>query len=331
MKELALGICIVNWRAAGLTIDCLRSLATEVTGFRWCRVVVVDNASGDGSAERIGAAIDEFGWSGWAMVVRADSNGGFASGNNLGIRLLLNDRPDLDFVHLLNPDTVVRPGALGILVDFLEHHPDVGIAGGRSEDMDATPQLCCFRFPSRLGELLTYLRIGAIDRLLSRKLGRIGIPEQAIPIDWVSGAHMLIRKQVLDAIGLLDEGYFLYYEETDFILRARRAGWACWHVPASRVVHLVGQSSGVTLREGPPRRIPAYWFDSRRRYFVLNHGQVHAMVVDVLAISGYVIWRLRRWLQRKPDQDPPYFLRDFIRGSALRNRPGTLVPRQSTL
>ena len=329
--ESALGVCIVNWRAAELTIDCLRSLEPQVGEFRWCRVFVVDNASGDGSAEKIAAAVHEAGWGDWVELIRADTNGGFAAGNNLAIRRLLRERPDVDYVHLLNPDTVVRPQALSILVKFLEAHPEVGVAGGRSEDPDATPQLCCFRFPSRTGELLAYLRIGLVDRLLASRLGRVGIPEQPIPIDWVSGAHMMIRREVIDAIGLLDEGYFLYYEETDFTLRARRAGWRCWHVPESRVVHYVGQSSGVTRREGTPQRVPRYWFESRRRYFMLNHGRAYAMVADALAIAAFALWRGRRWLQRKPDRDPPGFLRDLFRGSSLLHGRATLGPRQSAL
>jgi GT2 family glycosyltransferase len=118
-------------------------------------------------------------------------------------------------------------------------------------------------------------------------------------------------------VGLLDDRYFMYFEETDFCLRARRAGWTCWYVPASRVVHLVGQCSGVTDKSQPARRRPVYWFDSRRRYFVKNHGAVYALLADVAWTAGASVYRVRRLVQRKPDTDPPNFLTDFLRRSTL--------------
>ena len=127
----------------------------------------------------------------------------------------------------------------------------------------------------------------------------------------------------------LDEGYFLYFEETDFTVRAKRAGWTCWHVPASRVVHLVGQSSGVTIRGERPQRRPAYWFESRRRYFVLNHGRWYAALTDGLVIAAYSVWLVRIVLQRKANPDPPQFLRDFIRHSAIFNGRSKIGPHRT--
>ena len=115
---------------------------------------------------------------------------------------------------------------------------------------------------------------------------------------------MMVRRAVFDRVGLLDEGYFLYYEETDFCLRARRAGWECWYVPASRVVHLVGQSSGVTDRHRPRGRRPAYWFASRRRYFERNHGPGYAALASAAWAAGFALWRARRRVQRKPGHGP---------------------------
>jgi hypothetical protein len=133
----------------------------------------------------------------------------------------------------------------------------------------------------------------------------------------MAGASMMIRRAVFDSIGLMDEAYFLYFEETDFCLRARRAGWLCWYVPASRVVHLVGQSSGVTDTRSRPKRMPRYWLESRRRYFRRNHGWLYALLADCAWAFGFALWRLRRWLQRKPDHDPPGLLWDFMRFSFL--------------
>lgn len=326
----ALAVSIVTWRAADLTIDALRSIAETSSSNPRCHVYVVDNDSGDGTADRIEDAIRDKDWR-WASLIRASRNGGFAYGNNLAIRAALEAQPDLRYVLLLNPDTLVRPGAFRILVDFLEAHPTVGIVGGRSEDPDTSPQFCCFSFPTLPSELGTYLRLGIFDRLLGRWATRVGIPEEPTQVGWVSGAHMMIRREVIDAIGLMDEGYFLYFEETDYTLRAARAGWDCWHVPASRIVHLVGQSSGVTLRDGKPRRLPKYWFDSRRRYFVLNHGRVYAALTDLVVLAAYGAWRLRRLVQRKPDTDPPYFARDLLRYGALLNGRGSLEPRRIAL
>ena len=86
------------------------------------------------------------------------------------------------------------------------------------------------------------------------------------PIDWVSGASTMMRRTAIDSIGGFDENYFLYFEETDFCLRAKRAGFTTWYVPQSRVVHIAGQSTKLMERETLPRRLPAYWFESRRRY-----------------------------------------------------------------
>jgi len=310
-------ISIVAWKGADLTIACLRSIEPELASVPGTRVIVVDNASPDGAADRVAQAIAENHWGAWATLIRAPGNHGFAAGNNIAIRAMLDEEHPAEFCLLLNPDTLVRPGALRILIDFLAAHPKVGIAGGRSEDIDATPQMCCFRFPNAINELLGYLGIGVLDRLFHRHLTRLGIPEEPSPVDWVSGAFMLIRKAVIDDIGLMDEAYFLYFEETDFTRRARLAGWGCWHVPQSRIVHLVGQSSGVTVRDQPKRRVPRYWFESRRRYFVSHHGRLYAAMADLLVILSYPVGRFMDWLRRRPHRATPHFFSDFVRHSAI--------------
>ena len=322
-------ISIVAWKGADLTVACLRSIEPELDSVPGTRVIVVDNASPDGAADRVERAIRDNGWGAWATLIRAPGNHGFAAGNNIAIRSMLAQEYPAEFVLLLNPDTLVRPGALRILVDFMAARPDVGIAGGRSEDLDATPQMCCFRFPNAVDELIGYIGFGLLDRLLERHLTRLGIPEVPREVDWVSGAFMLVRKSVIDRVGLMDEGYFLYFEETDFTRRARLAGWDCWHVPQSRIVHLVGQSSGVTVHDGPPRRVPAYWFESRRRYFVLNHGRVYAALCDLAVILVYPLGRLLNLVRRSPVRRPPHYYADFIRHSALFNR-GSAAPHTAS-
>lgn len=327
--EPRLAVSIVAYKGAGLTIDCLRSIEPELPSVPGLQVYVVDNASPDGAADAVAEAIAANGWAGWATLIRASENKGFAAGNNVAIRALQAQPQPADYLLLLNPDTIVRPGALRTLLDFMVAHPRVGIAGGRSEDPDTTPQMCCFRFPNAVNEVLGHLGIGLLDRLWAHRLTRLGIPQQPLQVDWVSGAFMLIRKDVIDQIGLMDERYFLYFEETDYTRRARLAGWDCWHVPQARIVHLVGQASGVTVRNQPRKRVPGYWFESRRRFFVLHHGRAYAALADLGVVLAYPLGRLLDRLRRRPHRAAPHFLGDFLRHSALlRGEPGRLQLRQ---
>lgn len=323
-------ISIVAWKGAELTIDCLRSIASQIGALPGWHVYVVDNASPDDSADRVERAIAEQSWSKWVTFIRSETNGGFAAGNNIAFRAAMASSPP-DYFLLLNPDTIVRPNALCTLLQFMEERRDVGIAGGRSEHLDATPQHCCFRFPTAINELSIYLNLGIFDRIFRRYLTRIAILEEPSSVDWVSGAFMMIRRGVVDDIGLMDEGYFLYFEETDFIFRARRAGWTCWHVPYSRIVHLVGQSSGVTSSDESSRRRPRYWFESRRRYFLLNHGRLYAITADAAALAGLALAQARRILERAPNRRPPHFVSDLIKYGALLNGRRSLKPRITTL
>jgi len=279
---------------------------------------VVDNNSGDGSVGKIAAAIAAEGWSDWATLLPSSVNGGFSYGNNYAIRPALQHDHPPDYFLLLNPDAQARPGAIKALVDFLDQHPDVGIAGSSFEQQDGKPWPYAFRFPSIISELENGLRLGIVSNLLAKwKVVNIMDQDREQPIDWVPGASMMIRRQVFEAIGLMDEGYFLYYEETDFCLQAKRAGWGCWYVPTSRIMHILGQSTGVTATNQVPKRLPQYWYDSRRRYFLKNHGWFYAAVTDVVWLTSYAFWRVRRVVQRKPDGDPPQMLWDLFRNSAL--------------
>jgi len=310
-------VVIVNYRTSSLTIDCLRSLVSEVQSLPGIRVAVADNASGDGSAEQIPAAIASEGWSEWASFVPLDRNGGFAFGNNALIRPVLQSTNPPPYFLLLNPDTIVRPGALKALVDFMDTHPDAGIAGSRLEDPDGTPQESAFRFHTLASEFDFGWRLGPVSKLLKNWAAAPPISQEICQTDWVAGASMIVRREVFEKIGLMDEAYFMYCEEMDFCLQANKAGWSCWYVPESRVVHLVGQSSGVTDTKKPAKRLPTYWFDSRRRYFIKNYGLVYTALTDVSWASGFAAWRVRRVLQGKPDGDPPKFLRDFVLNSVF--------------
>ena len=310
-------ISIVCYRAGDVMEDCLRSLQSEVEALHGSHVIVVDNESQDGSADAVRAAVEANGWDDWVTLLEAGQNGGYAAGNNLSLRYALEKGIDFDYMFYLNPDTQVRPGAIQALVELLERQPEVGIAGSRSEDVDATPQHCCFRFSNAINEFACQIRLGVLDRLLRRHICRVPISDEAHAIDWVSGAAMLVRRAVFEQIGLMDEEYFLYYEENDFIYRARQKGWICWHVPQSRVVHYVGHSSGVTRRDVKLDRKPYYWFDSRRRFFLKNRGKLYATIADAAALSGIALWNLRCFLSRRDNPNPPYLLRDTLRKSVF--------------
>lgn len=315
-------IVTVNYRVGSLVIQALEALAAEVAGKPDCRVVVVDNASGDGSDDLIETAIQERGWQDWATLVRSPVNGGFSAGNNVAIRSVLAGPRPPDYVHLLNPDTIVRPGAIKALWRFLEDHPEVGIAGSRLEDPDGTQQHSRFRFPSLRSEIDTQLSFGFVTRLLHRHVITIPLAPTTAPVDWVSGASMMIRREVFEQIGLLDEKYFMYFEELDFCLQARRRGWTCWFVGESRVVHLVGRSSDVDQTRAKTRRLPPYWFRSRRRFWVKNHGYPFALLLDGVALLCDAIRRVRMFVQRRPDRRPEHFARDLLRLGFSRGEPG---------
>ncbi len=316
-SPVGLLIVIVNYRTPDLTINALRSLVPEIQALPNTRVVVTDNLSGDDSVAKIAAAIAAEGWGTWVTLMPLDRNGGFAYGNNAAIRPALQSATLPPYVLLLNPDTVVRPAGVQHLVTFMEQHPDVGIAGSRLEDPDGIAQRSAFRFHSLFSEMDAGLQLGVVSKLLDRWVVAPPVSAQAIATDWVAGASMIVRREVFEAVGLLDEEYFMYYEEMDFCLQAHRAGWSCWYVPQSHVVHLVGQSSGVTDPKRPAKRRPEYWFDSRRRYFLKNHGWLYAAATDAVWAAAYAVWYVRRSLQNKPDRDPPQLWVDFLKNSVF--------------
>lgn len=320
-------VAIVNYRTAPLAVACLASLVGEVAANPGTRVTVVDNASGDGSAAEIAAAISANGWEDWAALVESPVNGGFAAGVNVALRPALA-AGDADLFWLLNPDTEVRPGALAALAGFLRARPKVGIAGSALDLADGTPWPYAFRFPTIVSEFEHGLRLGPVTRLLGRHVGLRRMGVEAARVDWVSGASMMVRREVIEAVGLFDEDYFLYFEETDFCRAADRAGWECWYVPEARVMHIAGQSTGLA-GTGPTRqRRPGYWFEARRRYFVKNHGLAYTAATDIAWLAANATWRARRRLTGAVDHDPPGLWSDLLRHSVLMGRRGTAVTKR---
>ena len=305
-------VVIVSYKSATLTLACLRSLESEIkTSGLAIRVIVVDNASGDHPT--VQAGIVRNGWSDWASCILAPRNGGFAYGNNVAIQMCLKQA---SYVYMLNPDTEIRPRAIRVLYDFLEANPTVGIAGGMFENLDGSDWPIAFRFPTLWSEIEEGIELGLVSRLLSRWV--VAKPMTPVPqqIDWICGAAVIVRRDVFDKIGGLDENYFLYFEETDFCRRAALAGYPTWYVPESRVMHIAGQSTQVTDRSLAPRRLPKYWFDSRRRYFAMAYGVRRAMLIDMVAVPAHCIGLIKRKLLGRPSV--PYFIRDLIRYTVIR-------------
>lgn len=308
---MQVGICIVNYKTMDLTVDCLHSLEKADVN-----VIVVDNDSQDGSFEKITATILSEGWSEWVSVKASGHNGGFAYGNNIAIRKFLAADQKPDYIYLLNPDTLIRKGAVSQLLQFMQNHPTVGIVGSQIEDEHGQALPSSFKFHSWQSEMNKGFSLGLLTKLLRRWVSEQIIPDDPVKTDWVSGASMMIRREVFEQIGLLDAAYFMYFEETDFCFKACKKGWECWYVPDSRVMHLVGQSTGISNKK-MQKRMPVYWFESRRRYFLKNLGALHAVMADMCWLTGFATWKLRNMVQRKEDNHPPGLFKDFLLNSVF--------------
>jgi GT2 family glycosyltransferase len=325
VSDIDIAVVIVSYRSAALAIESLASLHAERQAQRRnIHVFVIDNASGD--FPQIAEAVERQGWSSWVTPILAPTNGGFAYGNNMGIRNAYElGRPR--YIYLLNPDTQVRPRAISALVDFLENHPQVGIAGSSFETEDGKDWPFAFRFPTLLSEFDRGIQVGLLTRLLSRWTVARTMNAVAQPTDWICGASMMIRREVLTTVGCLDENFFLYYEETEFCHRALQAGFPTWYVPESRVMHSYGKSTNLDDETRLSRRLPGYWFDSRRRYFTLTHGIRTAALIDIVAIVSSLLGLVKRELLRRPST--PHYIRDLLSHSVLWRKNRAVSPLKS--
>lgn len=317
-------VVLVNYNGFQLTADCLDSIAPMLHEVPGTAVGVCDNGSRPGTpeqpgdADRLAAFVAERGYGQWCTLTNIHPNLGFTGGNNAVIRPALESDDSPEFVLLLNNDTLVRPGAFRELVDFLEARADVGLAGSRLEDPDGTPQVSAFRFFNLRNEFETQARFGPITRLVRGAIVPLPVYEQPTEVDWVAGASLLIRREVIDAIGPLDDDYYTYFDDIDLCHSAKKAGWPTWYVPASRVVHLVGQTTGITHAKGvkaKAKRRPGYWFQARRRYWLKHHGFAGALAADAAHVAGLLVRKARGVVGREADL-PDRFLRDFLGHSA---------------
>jgi GT2 family glycosyltransferase len=299
---------IVNYRTAAATVEAVAAAFREVEGIAGSIIVVIDNDSGDGSLGELQAAFGHDRWRGRVAVVGAPHNGGFGAGVNLGVAHVLETHGQPEYFLVLNPDSKIAPGALGRLTAFMEDHPDAGLLGTVVNNA-AGNQLRGFRFPSLLSELETRACLGPLTHLLRNKKIVMDIVDSG-EVDWVSGVSMLFRSEVFASAGLFDERFFLYFEEIDLALRIRQSGWKIYFVAEAIVDHVGGLSTGVG---DSTRRLPRYWFESRRRYFLKHHSRLYTAGCDAAWICGHALFKAKAKLLGREDRMPPRMGRDFIR------------------
>ncbi len=280
-------ILIVSWNVCELLRQCLLSLARyPVTGADQ-NIIVVDNASADGTVEMLRADFPQ------VQVIANTINRGFTGGNNDGLRHVFSTlpappaphstlhaprlTPHASYILLLNPDTEVTPSALDALLGYAQAHPDIGLLGPQLRYPDGSVQSSRRRFPTILTGLLesTWLQGMTPQSILDRYYMRDVPDGQAVDTDWVVGAAMLVHDGVIANVGLLDEErFFMYSEETDWCRRIKNAGWRVVYYPDSVIVHHEGQSS----RQVSARRMLLF-NTSKVRYFAKHHGSRAATVV----------------------------------------------------
>lgn len=283
---MPLPVIVVSFNVQPLLRRCLAALMrSEGVALD---VIVVDNASDDGSAEMVRAEFPTM------RVLAQTANVGFAAANNVALRALGfgdSQSPAFDYVLFLNPDTEVRPEAIARLLDFLCAQPRAGMVSGQLVYPDGRFQHSAFRFPGLMQTFFDFFPVHY--RLLNSRLnGRYPRRTTPFEIDHPLGACMLARGEAIREVGLLDEGYFMYVEEIDWCRRMKQAGWQIWCEPRALIVHHAGQST----RQFRQAMYVALW-RSRLRYFRRYHSP--AYVVLIRAIIRLGLWNEQRRLMRE--------------------------------
>jgi GT2 family glycosyltransferase len=266
-------IVIVNWNTRELLERCLMSVAGEVAAGAAgeIEVIVVDNASTDASADLVQREYP------WVKLIANEHNLGFARANNQAIEVSRSD-----FVLLLNSDTVVRRGAIGTLTEFMERRVGVGAAGAKLLNTDGSLQHSCrpMLTPEREFWRLTYL-----DRLWPRASYAMASWDEKRPqeVEVMMGACMMLRREALDEVGLLDESYFMYTEEVDLCYRLAYAGWELWYVPLALVTHYGQASSRQVAQE-----MFVQLYRSKVEFYRKTGGERHAHKFKKMLRMAYV-------------------------------------------
>ena len=288
MDQPRVDVVIVSYNTSALLHACLSSLdACQLP----LRILVVDNASRDGSAAMVREQFPH------VELIALDANLGFAGGTNRGLRQIAHlPGVPAPYLLLLNPDTVVQPHAIESMVAFLEAHPRIGLVGPRLLNPDGTPQAAAFRFPTLL---MLFFDLFPPGELLPGRLygswwhGRY--PEERgtepFAIDHPLGACMLVRQTTLAEVGPLDDRYFMYSEEVEWCWRIRRAGWAIWQVPRALVTHVGGAA---TSQFRHPMFV-ALW-QSRDRFTAQYRPTWYLMLQRAIVRAGMLRLVLVAWL-----------------------------------
>lgn len=306
---------IVNYKTADMTLDAATAAIKQLQIIdAKTKLVIVDNDSRDGSFETLQAAVahhiaesDDY-WQN-VSVVSSAKNGGFGAGNNIAMQAFMQGDAPPDYFYILNSDAFPEAQSIALLIKQLDENPVVGITGSYIHGEDQVPHITAFRFPTIFSELEGSIQLGLITKLLKQYSVPMGIPQKTQQVDWLAGASMMLRRDMLEQIGLFDERYFLYFEETDLCHRAKNAGWATVYVLESSVSHIGSVSTGMRKWQ----KIPEYWLDSRRRYFSQRYGKAYYRVATLVRIFGELVWRLRVKLEGKPDTMPSGFVYDLAR------------------
>lgn len=231
---MKLSIIIVSWNVREDLVRCIQSIE-ENRPFAEFEIIVVDNASSDGTAERISRDFPK------VTIIANKENRGFAAGNNQGIKKARGQ-----YLFFLNPDTIVHPLSLDVLMNFMDGNSDAGACGPKLLNEDGTTQPSTRRFPTFRGALYrhTAFRFLWIFRSEYEKLLMKDFDyDREIDVDEVTGAALMVRRSVIDRVGCMDESFFMYYEEVDLCYRIKQAGWRTVFVPEAVITHLGGRSA----------------------------------------------------------------------------------------
>jgi N-acetylglucosaminyl-diphospho-decaprenol L-rhamnosyltransferase len=318
---------VINFKTPVLTLDCLSSLAGEIRGFPGSKAIVVDNASGDGSLVALRDAVKLRLWDDWVEIAESADNAGFSAGNNLGIDLGRR-LGGFDGYWLTNSDTIIHQGALKALVATLQKDPKIGLVGPRLEWLSGELQPSCFRAISPTTELAGAAKTGALSRLVRGDLpisihSDSGNGAQRATLDWISFACVLIRSEAISAIGPMDEGFFMYFEDVDYCRRANQAGWRIAYVPEARVVHLRGGVAPGEFSESERKRRPRFYYESRSRYLAKYYGRTGPVCANLLWTLGRGISLARELTGGKPPHTAAREAGDIWTGAlcGFRDRP----------
>lgn len=223
-----LSIVIVSFNVRQLLLDCIRTVIATACGFSY-EIIVVDNASSDGSVEAVKEAFPE------VVLIANEKNVGFAKANNQAYAISAGA-----YILLLNPDTVAREGAISAVLDFMRNTPDAGIAACRLLNPDGSLQKSIKKFP---GIAVNLMRAFFLDRLFLEYRQSSYFVNRARKIDYATGAFLMVRKSALGRMPLLNPLFFMYAEEKDISLRLKNSGWNTYYVPFGEIIHYGGKST----------------------------------------------------------------------------------------